>query len=78
MIGDMWGPAPGRRHESFLLRESKLNQRLAALREGKPFQGKVYGDAAYTIMSHVDRGFRGANLTSAHEAYNAEDQRPDG
>ena len=72
MIGDMWGPAPGRRHDSYLLRKSQLNTRLVALQEGKPFQGKVYGDAAYAILSHVDRGYRGANLTNAQKAYNTE------
>lgn len=70
MIGDLWGPAPGGRHDSFMLRESGLNSKLAALQEGKPFQGKVYGDAAYPILSHIDRGFRGANLTAAQRAYN--------
>lgn len=72
MIGDMWGPAPGRRHDSYLLRQSNLNTRLAALQLGKPFQGKVYGDAAYAVMSHIDRGYRGANLTNAQKAYNTE------
>ena len=33
-------------------------------------QCKVYGDAAYTIMSHIDRGFRGANLNPVQKAYN--------
>lgn len=72
MIGDLYGPEPGRRHDSFLLRKSDLNPRLAALQQGKPFQGKVYGDAAYAVMSHIDRGFRGANLTPAQRAYNTE------
>ncbi|CAM9931733.1 unnamed protein product [Laminaria digitata] len=72
MIGDLWGPAPGRKHDSFLLRESGLNSRLAALQADKPFQGKVYGDAAYPVLSHVHRGFRGANLTAAQRAYNKE------
>lgn len=70
MIGDLHGPQPGRRHDAFLLRKSGLNSRLASLQEGYEFQGRVYGDAAYPMLSHVDRGFRGANLTDAQKAYN--------
>lgn len=72
MMGDLWEPAPGRRHDSCMLRESGFNNRLASLQEGKPFQGKVYGDAAYPISSHLDRGYRGENLTAAQRAYNKE------
>lgn len=62
MIGHMHGPESGRRHYSFLLRESGLNDTLGELQDGKAFQGKVYGDAAaYAIQSYIDRGFRGAN-----------------
>lgn len=70
MIGDLSGPLPGSRHDAHALRVSNLNPRLAALQEGCAFQGKAYGDAAYPILSHVDRGFRGANLTDAQKAYN--------
>ena len=31
MIGDMYGPAPGRRHGSYLLIQRQLNARLAAI-----------------------------------------------
>ncbi|CAN0412527.1 unnamed protein product [Laminaria digitata] len=72
MIGDMYGPVPGRTHDSCLLHKSQLNDRIFVLQEGKAFQGKVYGDAAYPVLSHVDRGFRGANLTAAQKAYNKE------
>ena len=43
---------------------------LAELQEGNPIQYKVYGDAAYPIMSHVTRGFLGANLNDAQKMYN--------
>ncbi|CAN0295299.1 unnamed protein product [Scytosiphon promiscuus] len=70
MIGDLSGPVVGSRHDAYVLRNSMLNPRLAALQEGQAFQGKAYGDAAYPILSHVDRGFRGANLSDAQRAYN--------
>ncbi|CAN0563133.1 unnamed protein product, partial [Laminaria digitata] len=34
MIGDMYGPVPGRRHDSYLLHKSQLNERLFVLQEG--------------------------------------------
>ncbi|CAN0376045.1 unnamed protein product, partial [Hapterophycus canaliculatus] len=61
MIGDLSGPLPGSRHDAHALRVSNLNPRLAALQEG---------DAAYPILSHIDQGFRGANLTDAQKVYN--------
>lgn len=72
MIGDLHGPESGRRHDSYLLRRSGLNPRLDALQAGHEFQGKVYGDAAYPILAHIDRGFRGANITDAQRTYNTE------
>ena len=33
-------------------------------------QCKVYVDAAYPIMSHIDGRFGGANLNPAQKAYN--------
>ena len=55
-----------------MLVKNKLNDRLARVQENNPIQYKVYGDAAYPITSHVDRGFRGANLTASQRAYNRE------
>ena len=60
----------GRRHDAFLLSKSNLNTRLAEVQQGNAVQCKVYGDAAYPIMSHIDRGFKGANLTPTQKAYN--------
>lgn len=69
IIGDVHMET-GRRHDSYLLSQSNLNNRLAMVQQGNSVQCKVYGDAAYPIMSHIDRGFRGANLTPAQRAYN--------
>ncbi|CAN0156310.1 unnamed protein product, partial [Pylaiella littoralis] len=67
---EIWGPEVGRRHDALLLARSGFNGRLANLQAGNPAQYKVFGDAAYPIISHVDRGFRGANLTYAQRTYN--------
>lgn len=64
-------PASGRRHDAYLLRTSNLNSRLAAVQNpDAEVQYKVYGDAAYPLLSHVRRGFRGASLTDEQKAFN--------
>lgn len=72
MIGDMSGPDPGGKADSDLLRLDELNSKLAPAQEGKPFQGKVHGDAACWNMSHVSSGFNGDCLTVAEIAYNTD------
>lgn len=59
IIGDLHGPEVGRRHDAFLMRQSTLNARLAQAQVGHAVQYKVFGDAAYAIMSHVKRGWTG-------------------
>eukprot|EP00904_Undaria_pinnatifida_P001699 jgi/Undpi1/1152/HiC_scaffold_10.g04614.m1 len=71
MVIDVHGPESGRRHDVHLLRKSNHNARLAAVQNPEDeVQHKVYGDAAYPVLSHVRRGFRGANLSSKEEAFN--------
>lgn len=70
MLIDAWGPVSGRRHDSYLLRVSRLNERLAEVQPPDGQQMKVYGDAAYPLLSHVRRGFRGANLSDGEKAFN--------
>lgn len=70
MLIDAWGPASGRRHDAYLLRVSEFNPRLAAVQDPDGPQMKVYGDAAYPLLSHVRRGFKGSNLTDAQRAFN--------
>lgn len=70
MLMDAWGPVSGRRHDSYLLRVSELKPRLAAVQDPHQPQMKVYGDAAYRLLSHVRRGFKGVNLTEEQRAFN--------
>ncbi|CAM9982781.1 unnamed protein product [Discosporangium mesarthrocarpum] len=69
MFLDVCGPFSGRRHDAYLLGECQMNERLGAVQVGSPIQYKVYGDAAYPVLSHVDPVFRGANLTPAQKEY---------
>ncbi|CAM9415612.1 unnamed protein product, partial [Hapterophycus canaliculatus] len=70
MLIDAWGPVSGRRHDSYLLCVSRLNDRLAEVQGPDSPQMKVHGDAAYPLLSHVRRGFRGSNLTDGENALN--------
>ena len=70
IIADLYGPYSGRRNDAFLVTNSELNNRLAAAQAGRPVQYKIYGDAAYSITSHISRGYRGANVTVAQREWN--------
>lgn len=72
MIADMSGPDPGGKADSDLLRRDDLNTKLVAAQEGKPFQGKVYGNSNCGNMSHVSIGIVGDFLTVPEMAYNTE------
>jgi hypothetical protein len=65
LMMNLYGPASGRRHESFLMMARNLNDRLAAIQVGDPIQYTLYGDAAYGIQGHVKRGHQGESHTRA-------------
>ncbi len=71
MTIDFFGPVSGRRHDSHMLRESHLNDRMAVAQANNVRQFTVYGDAAYGGKhSHISRGFTGANVTPEESAIN--------
>lgn len=69
LIGDWFGPAPGRAHDSHVLAQSDLVLRLRTMRDrlGTPIY--VYGDPAYPISDVILRAPKGTNLTPAMEEY---------
>ena len=66
IIADMSGPYEGRRHDSFLLRESGLLDRLRTL--GQNYC--IYGDPAYPLHHPIINPFRMANHTPEQEEFN--------
>lgn len=73
IICNMFGPVEGRRHDSFMLRESgilPILERSMNDANGHPFA--VYGDPAYPLRPHLMCPYKGANLTPAQEDFNAE------
>jgi len=57
---DFNGPFDGRRHDNFLLRESKLLERLDVIDPHSDYF--LYGDGAYYISSHIIGPHLGAVL----------------
>jgi hypothetical protein len=53
MTIDMFGPETLRHNDLYVLRESRINARLAAAQAGRPVQYKMYGDDIYVILSHL-------------------------
>ena len=72
IICSLHGPYEGRRHDAGLFARSGL---LDQLREHLPLPGNgqpyaLYGDAAYPLSLHMQKGYSGANLTAAQQLLN--------
>ena len=71
LIANLYGPVEGRRHDSFMLRESGL---LAQLEERSYDPAGnvmcIYGDPAYPLRAHLQAPFKGNNLTEMQREYN--------
>lgn len=64
LIANLYGPVIGKRHDSGMLAESGLLgdlQRYSHSHDGQPLC--VYGDPAYPISVHMQRSFKGPQLT---------------
>ena len=66
MIVQMFGPVEGRRHDTTVLKESKLEQALTGL----PRNAYVYGDQAYPVRPWLLSPYRGANKPIYMRAWN--------
>eukprot|EP00644_Phytophthora_capsici_P011366 jgi/Phyca11/119086/e_gw1.37.80.1 len=69
---DFYGPCVGRRHDSWLLRQSGLLNRLPrALKDRANAPYCIYCDPAYPLKPHLLVGFKGSKLTEAQKEFNA-------
>ena len=71
LIGNMYGPLEGRRHDSFLLRMSDLLPKLQ--RHAFDTNGNalcVYGDPAYPLRIHLQSPFKSPILTPEESEFN--------
>ncbi|KAF0741162.1 hypothetical protein Ae201684P_002225 [Aphanomyces euteiches] len=70
MIIHLSGPYVGRRHDTRMLRESKLSEALSKHMRLGDSTFVIYGDPAYGLENHIISPFRGANLTKPQELFN--------
>ncbi|EGZ22266.1 hypothetical protein PHYSODRAFT_489016 [Phytophthora sojae] len=69
---DFYGPTVGRRHDSWLLRQSGLLERLLrVLHHDGELPYCIYGDPAYPLKPTLHVGFKGSNLSDTQKAFNA-------
>ena len=70
LIGHLFGPMEGRRHDAILLRESGLLDQIQPLytRDGRPFT--IYGDPAYPIREHIISPNRRQNPNQQEQQFN--------
>ena len=73
LIGNLYGPIEGKRHDAGMLRESNLlnDLRLHSFdRNNSPLC--LYGDPAYPLNIHLIGPFKGINLTNAQKQFNSD------
>lgn len=72
LVGNLFCPVEGRRHDSFMLATSGFLRELQKF-SNCPVTGLplcVYGDPAYPIRAHLQRPFKGGVLTPAQQDFN--------
>lgn len=67
IIGHLFGPVTGRRHDAHLLESSGLLEQLEAKCNGNYY---IYGDPAYPLRRNLITPFKGHELTSQRQICN--------
>ena len=70
IIANLFGPIEGRRHDSFMLAESKILPELEAKNVGEVEPFCVYGDPAYPLRPELQAPFKGSRLTIHQHDFN--------
>ena len=70
LIAHLFGPLEGRRHDAFMLSESRLRSKLRPFcaPNGAPYV--LYGDFAYGLTRNILSPFRGVNLSTQEKEFN--------
>lgn len=72
LVGNLFGPIEGRRHDRFMLATSRVLHDLQRF-SNCPVTGDplcVYGDPAYPIRAPLQRPYKGGVLTPAQQDFN--------
>jgi len=72
LIGDWFGPAPGRANDANIMANSRLVPRLQSLNRRGGSNFRVYGDAAYPMTDVIVRAPKGNNITHAQQEFATE------
>ena len=70
LIGYLWGPTLGRRHDSYMLFTSGLLPLLRWMMVNAGSNYVLYGDLGYPLTDVIQVGFRGATLTTDQKKFN--------
>jgi hypothetical protein len=70
MIAHIFGPYPGRRHDSSMYRESDLEDELVQVFDRNGRQMKIYGDLGYPLRDVLVVPFKGNNLCNLQKEFN--------
>ena len=70
LIGYLWGPVLGRRHDSYMLMVSGLETTLRWMMTSLGTDYVVYGDPAYPLTTVIQTGYRGTHLSQSQNAFN--------
>lgn len=70
LIGNLYGPVEGSKHDSSMLRESGVLDQIShfTLADGRPLV--LYGDKAYPIYANLITPYRGVALTPEEKRFN--------
>lgn len=68
LIANLHGPEPGRRHDSYMLKQSNILQTLENSVGADSLY--LYGDKGYPLKRHLITPFQGTNLTQEQHQFN--------
>lgn len=71
LIANIFGPIEGRRHDSYMLSESKILPILQEWNANEPVPFCLYGDPAYPLRTELQAPYKGSTLSPEQEAYNS-------
>lgn len=68
MIANLYGPVPGRRHDSYMLQESELLDKLTNHLGDHPMY--LYADSGYALHRHIITPHLGNHLSEEQKLFN--------
>jgi len=70
LIANLFGPIEGRRHDAYLLSESKVLEKMEQLLDDRGRPLCIYGDPAYPLRPQLMGPFKGSTLSTEEQLFN--------